>query len=746
VPDDASIEAPLSPDEVSDRSFPTAFRGFDPVEVRAFLGRVADELRAAFDREDDLRRALEGAPPAAVGAAVAAADVDLAAAKEEADRIVREARDRVAQLSTAATAEATRVLQEARSEAATITRGKSEEAEASAVRKIADAERDAASIRVRAREDADAIIEAAKERGREMIAEAQAARERMIADLNKRKRASTAQLDQLRAGRDRLLESLRVVRRNLDEITTRLEVVEGGARAPEALSPPAAVPGPGGAGSGAGGSSAEGSNSVRPVRSSRVTLGELPPTTRPAIDAPQARSANAPRAGGVVGVTGAAGSTGAAGAAGAEAEPAGASAASAAPAPAVSPEPAGRSDDRRSSALRILRRHRPQARTEVAKPPPGRDSPGEGVRIIGRTSLPAEPEPEPEPEREAAVQPDPEAVTASAEQVETSTQETALEPASEAEPETPPMSGAEPTVAASTTSVRLGDDIVPNDEVGGPPPTFVAEDVRPRIEDLFARIRADRESAVASARQVLAEAEETIEHTAAAEPAVDVRTNGAVSDADERALQARDAVIVPLVEQLVRRLKRAIQDEQNAALDRLRTARAKPGVEDVLASPELQPAAYRYAALNFLEEAARAAAAAAPFGAVAVGVDDLAMALADDIAGAIRSRIDRVVREAVAEELDVAAMGERVSAVYREWKTQKLERIATHYLVASWSRGTFVATPEGTSLRWIVDDDGPCPDCDDNALAGVTPRGQAFPTGQLHPPAHSGCRCLVVVV
>jgi hypothetical protein len=47
-------------------------------------------------------------------------------------------------------------------------------------------------------------------------------------------------------------------------------------------------------------------------------------------------------------------------------------------------------------------------------------------------------------------------------------------------------------------------------------------------------------------------------------------------------------------------------------------------------------------------------------------------------------------------------------------------------------------------VRWVVDDiDGPCPDCDDNALAGPTPLGQPFPTGQVAPPAHPGCRCVL---
>src|SRR5947207_1664533 len=51
-------EPAVTAEEVSGRSFPTAFRGFDPVEVRTFLGQVADELHAAARREAELRAAL----------------------------------------------------------------------------------------------------------------------------------------------------------------------------------------------------------------------------------------------------------------------------------------------------------------------------------------------------------------------------------------------------------------------------------------------------------------------------------------------------------------------------------------------------------------------------------------------------------------------------------------------------------------------------------------------------------------
>ena len=61
-------------------------------------------------------------------------------------------------------------------------------------------------------------------------------------------------------------------------------------------------------------------------------------------------------------------------------------------------------------------------------------------------------------------------------------------------------------------------------------------------------------------------------------------------------------------------------------------------------------------------------------------------------------------------------------------------------------RTAAVLPPPAARLQWLVDDDGHCPDCDDNALAGPTAKGETFPTGQLHPPAHPGCRCLLVPV
>ncbi len=75
---------------------------------------------------------------------------------------------------------------------------------------------------------------------------------------------------------------------------------------------------------------------------------------------------------------------------------------------------------------------------------------------------------------------------------------------------------------------------------------------------------------------------------------------------------------------------------------------------------------------------------------------------------------------------------------------QEVERLSRHYAMAAFARGAYDAYGEGATLRWVVDDETPCPDCDDNELAGAVSKGEAYPTGQPHPPAHPGCRCLLL--
>src|SRR5437660_524468 len=89
-------EPTMGPDDVARHAFNTAFRGFDPSEVRAFLQRVADELSAARDRERELRRRLEEAERSPAGPLDEA--MLTAALGEETARVLRSAREAAAEI------------------------------------------------------------------------------------------------------------------------------------------------------------------------------------------------------------------------------------------------------------------------------------------------------------------------------------------------------------------------------------------------------------------------------------------------------------------------------------------------------------------------------------------------------------------------------------------------------------------------------------------------------------------------
>ncbi|MBW3576127.1 MAG: hypothetical protein KY450_15060, partial [Actinobacteria bacterium] len=342
----------------------------------------------------------------------------------------------------------------------------------------------------------------------------------------------------------------------------------------------------------------------------------------------------------------------------------------------------------------------------------------------------------------------------------------AAEPVAEASAPGPETS--EPVAEAAPPRVaEPAEPAEPSRSPAASAPVATSSQPRPEteVERLFARIRADREAAVARAEAVLAEPvseEQEVEPSIPAEarhsqggqpPDVGTHeaalTNGdrppaeAVSGAgaqapdeapadDEHVLQERDAQIEPLERVLLRSLKRALADEQNEVLDTLRRHRGPATLTDLVPGRDDHVARYVAVATADLEAGAIQGARGAG-GGEAPPVDDLATALASEVADDLRARLQRAVDAADGEE---APMRDAVSAAYREWKTSWAQPLVRHHLAAAHARGRFAALP-AVPLRWVLDDDeGACPDCDDNTLAGPTPKGQPFPTGQEHPPAH----------
>jgi vacuolar-type H+-ATPase subunit H len=225
------------------------------------------------------------------------------------------------------------------------------------------------------------------------------------------------------------------------------------------------------------------------------------------------------------------------------------------------------------------------------------------------------------------------------------------------------------------------------------------------------------------------------------------------SSGEQEFFSRRNQVTAHLESSLARKLKRALQDEQNSLLDRLRSLKGAATPASVLPNAEEHPDRFMDAGRSLLEEAAMAGgqslvafypATLAPPALGPEAIDDLVEELGKAIAEPLRQRLELAFRS---PDEDHAELADLLGSAYREWKTQRIEEAAHDQVAAAFARGAYLALPEGAILRWVVDPSaGSCPDCEDNALAGEQRRGEVWPTGRLHPPAHPGCHCALAPV
>ncbi len=640
----------LTPELIQAQSFTSAFRGLDPGEVRAFLARVAADVKAWRERAEHLESAWRSAEERAARPPVLDEEALIDAVGDETASVLRSARAAASDLRAKAAADAQERLAEAKSESERLLAQATAEADSliakagqdaermlgevaarvgqetiqsqqAAARLVADAEVQAAALLDKARVEAAAAVAKAREDSELAIQEANVTRDRILDDLARRRRVASVQIEQLRAGRERLIESYALVRRTLDEVQSELARADSEARA--------------------------------------------------AADA-------------------------------------------------------------------VGRRLR--STSEVSE---------DDTRVFDVDDL--------------AVEAD--AGTTDGPAVEAD----ATDAASSAAAATADVPGGH---GASEDSAELG-----TFEAAGPdrPPSAV--------DELFARIRANRQDgdddrsdlrAAVDLRMPAPAADHErggsvdTSQQAAADDAMAVPTDstdleGGLSDEEEGLLERREAAIGELEQQLKRALKRSLQDEQNDLLDKLRILSGDLSVERLLGREHAQLRRYRAMVAPALAEAGRRGGtfASQSFGlpepdgsggAALVNVEDLADACAAGLVGALRRRLE----QAIGAESVLGADGnpderdglvEAIGSAYREWKSQRIERLVGDALCAAFARGTWTLTPSGEGLRWLVDDlDGACPDCDDDALAGVLSKPEEFPTGQLHPPAHVGCRCMLVPV
>lgn len=204
----------------------------------------------------------------------------------------------------------------------------------------------------------------------------------------------------------------------------------------------------------------------------------------------------------------------------------------------------------------------------------------------------------------------------------------------------------------------------------------------------------------------------------------------------------RDHALDEPLAALTRRVKRALQDDQNIMLERLRDVKAMITTE--LEDEHAQRARYADAAFDSLAGAADAGVsfafveAGASAGAVnRTALNDCAADLAVTIVLALRKRI----------LADGSGDGpERVNAAYKEWRGARVERLCTDAARRAFHVGVLAAS-QGRSVRFYpAPNDAPCDACALDAGAAERPSGQNFPSGSPYPPLHAGCACTVVPV
>ena len=295
------------------------------------------------------------------------------------------------------------------------------------------------------------------------------------------------------------------------------------------------------------------------------------------------------------------------------------------------------------------------------------------------------------------------------------------------------------------------DALTPPEPPAATPSPAPAVEARP--DDVFAQLRADQDVPTpappppAPAPRAAAAATTPPDEPPPAGPA---EAGAAAPTPDDAIRRRRDEMLAPLTDVLLRGSKRLLQDEHNDVLDALRRARGRVDAPRLLPDPERQHHAWSVVVAPTIDEAYTVGRALTgrgrrPTGAPKRLVAELAAGLVTPLRDRLTVAIDAVLADGPYDtpgELQ-SAVGPAISARYREWRARDLEGLLADLLAAAYARGVFDATPSGATLRWVPAEVGQCPDADDNALE-PTVKGHVFPTGQTCPPAHPGCRCLVV--
>ena len=755
-------------DDLEQREFSRARKGYEPSEVRATLvqtaaelrrlraerGRLSDELAAARAETERVRRQAESAP------VVLPDDAELTRVLgEEMVKLLDDARTTAAGIAERAEEAAQGARSAAEAEAAERLEGLDEElaerraeaeadereilerannvlaertelADEAAAELKAQAEAELAEARQAAREH----IEAGKDEGRRLVVEAKTFRERILRDLAGRRKLARKQLESMRAAQERLLGAFTACAVAVESATGELPAVVLGEIGRPDLSGRTAL-----------------TSAALPVRHDEA---ELPSGVAEAADddgtiEPQDESDGVEASANEDDIDHPTGAEDSAGSAD-DAETDGTANGEPLDEVTTGEHPmVGSELEWTSLDVADLLDESDGAEMSAAESPSAPTG-REHLRLVaGSTPPPAESDEEPNSAEPAAS--DAEAaggVGRAADAVQTDGGAVAVvdDPAD--------IEGAVGDIA----DIEVGDTVEDDIEAESEEPAVVG--------DLFARLRAERDQAVAQARETLgvddaADAEaggdldgqltgddDEVDPLEAFEPADDESSSIVDAEEADEILDHRDDAIGPIERGVSRRVKRLVDDEQNELLDALRRSRRNITVSGLLPDTDEQVGALMELLGADLTDAVAAGAAsvAARSGTpVALGRANLER-LAGQLETAIAARLVNPWRDEVATmisaEPDRGQLSERLRSAYRECKTVALPELASGVVVVAYNVGVAAAAKPGPGLDWVLDHGGEPAEAHLARIRGGDPAGLIEVLSAPEVPV--GCRCMLV--
>ncbi len=673
---------PSSPAAVGSAAFPTSRRGFDQGEVRDFLRMVAAELARLQERERFLESELRGMQTRGMSAPGRLDEETVTTLLgEEAARVLSTARDASAQIRERAEESATRLVKDAAEDAARI-------------RESAMVE--AARIHEDAAHDAEQEIEMAKQQGRDMVNEAREYREKVLSELSRRRDAARGQIEQLLHGRDRLLNAFERARLASEDVINGLSDAHDEPEFIVDLAP---------------------------------TTGPIP-IVNPAHPSVKAFDQDAAE---------------------------------------VAPEPVAAVEPTTISSMPVFDFNEEEVVVEtietviddaVEEIVVEEEVVTPTINLEHPVHVPTEVVVEAVTEIAAEVVIEELVVTPEVDEQQTNVvslfgrgrksndvPEIVIEEKEQAAPVDEIISAevlAE--LKAELAAEKAAEQAAKNES------RAAAKEASPAAsgaDDIFAKLRASSTAAVA-AKATEAPAP-VAKEKAADKPAKKFeapQTKSPVVAVDPKKFEARDEALAPLVAAMSRKLKRVLADEQNEVLQHLRGKRSSLEIDAILGTLDEQ--AQRYAA-SVTEETMTAAGDGAKSVKHAGGssrrVTQKAIGahVVSTIAQGLVAGFREDTRIAIGEaEGDREILTGLMRDVYRKWKLDDIDSHVDDIACSAYSKGGFLSLEPGSDVTWMVDPATKCcSECEDNALGGAVKRGDNFPTGHNHPPAHPGCRCLV---